>query len=302
MSQAQHNRSRRGQVVAFVTVLVVLGASAIGMGAAIRAFGLHLQKKPIYPSDNRVVSNIPRETQGWVAVGPDRLESAEVLDTLGTQNYLNRSYRQKNPPEGQRAARLELHLAYYTGMIDTVPHVPERCFVGGGLLQTDSAKVLDVPMDTSAWNVDERVPAEFAGEAGVIYSTRLDYTHGSAPGSRVRLPRDVTPDKPLRMRVSSFQQPGGGSVHAGYFFIANGGTVPNANDVRKLAFDLTSDYAFYVKVQVTSSTVDSSEQLVELTGDLLEGLLGELMLCVPDWVEVRAGNYPEDNPRRGDGA
>ncbi|MEQ8769657.1 MAG: exosortase-associated EpsI family protein [Phycisphaerales bacterium] len=294
--------SKRGQTVALVTVLGVLGASAIGMGAAIKAFGMHLQKKAIYPEGNRVVSNIPRETEGWIAVGPDRLESAEVLDTLGTQNYLNRSYRQKNPAEGERPERLELHLAYYTGMIDTVPHVPERCFVGGGLQQTNFAEVLDVPMDTSAWSVDDRVPAEFAGESGALYATRLGYEFASAPGSTVRLPRDVTPERPLRMRVSSFQQPGGGSLHAGYFFIANGGTAPNANDVRKLAFDLTSDYAFYLKVQVTSATVDSPEELAAAAGDLLDGLLGEIMLCVPDWVEVRAGNYPEDNPRRGGGA
>ncbi len=291
--------ARRSRLIALVTVLVVLGVSAVGMGAAIRAFGVHLQKKAIYPKDNRSVSSVPRETEAWVAVGPDRLESAEVLDTLGTQNYLNRSYVQKDPPEGTRAARLELHLAYYTGMIDTVPHVPERCFVGGGLQQTNFAQVLDVPLDPSGWDPAVGVPEDLTGEAGVLYTTRLGYRYSSAPGSKVHLPRDVTPESPLRMRISSFEMPGGGSVHAGYFFIANGGTAPNANDVRKLAFDLTSDYAYYVKVQVTSGTVSSPEELAELSGSLLDGLLGEIMLCVPDWVDVQTGRYPEDNPRRG---
>ena len=288
----------RAQAAAFVTVLAVLVASAVGMGAAIKAFKIHLQKRPIYAPQGRVVASIPRETASWAALGPDQIESVEVVEVLRTENYLNRNYARKGAVKGETPTVIDLHLAYYTGMIDTVPHVPERCFVGGGLQRTSLAQILPLELGSAQWSPDPSVPEEFAGEAGTLYTTRLDYEFGSAPGSRVRLPRDVTPDSPIRMRFSSYETPTGGKITAGYFFIANGGTVPNANDVRALAFDLTSDYAFYLKVQVTSTQAESPEQLAEWSADLLSELLGEIMLTVPDWVEVQTGRYPEDNPRR----
>ena len=100
------------------------------------------------------------------------------------------------------------------------------------------------------------------------------------------------------MMVSAFvDQQGQGRLYAGYFFVANGGTVASANDVRTLAFDLQSDYAFYLKVQVTSSTVSSKQDLTEHAGSLIGELMPEIMRCVPDWVEVQRGVYPDDNPR-----
>jgi hypothetical protein len=89
--------------------------------------------------------------------------------------------------------------------------------------------------------------------------------------------------------------------YAGYFFVANGGWVSSAEGVRLLAFDLRTKYAFYMKVQVTSvSGITSGEQLAKEAASLLDGLLPELMLCVPDWVEVEEGRYPE--PTRSDTA
>lgn len=288
--------------VAFGVALGLLGISALGMGTVQRVFAVHLQKEAIYPPGGRVLASLPRETPRWSALGSDRVESPDVVKVLGTSNYLTRLYaREEGQAEAPRVV-LDLHCAYYTGMIDTVPHVPERCFVGGGLQQADFAQVHDVPLDASAWRRDESVPPELAGEGGAIYTLRLPYhERSSAPGQRVRLPRGVTPERPLRMRISSFDFPDGRRLYAGYFFIANGGTAANARQVQALAFDLTSDYAYFLKVQITSSSVGSPEELARHAGSLLDDLLGEILMCVPDWVEVEQGRYPPDNPRR-DGA
>ena len=85
---------------------------------------------------------------------------------------------------------------------------------------------------------------------------------------------------------------------AGYCFIANGGWVSSAEGVRFLAFNLTDDYAYYLKVQVGSADVESPEELAGLAGSLLDDLLGELMTCVPDWPRVMGGQWPPDNPKR----
>jgi hypothetical protein len=74
--------------------------------------------------------------------------------------------------------------------------------------------------------------------------------------------------------------------------------VDSAEQVRLLAFNLTDDYAYYLKVQITSGGVESPQELASLAGSLLDDLLGEIMRCVPDWTEVRAGRYPPDHPRR----
>ncbi len=287
-----------GIKAARVGALAVLLASAVGMGAAIRAGGIHLRKIPIYPPENRQLANIPAETPGWVRLGVDVTESAEVLEVLKTENYVTRSYLKKGTGEGGTPAMvLEFHAAYYTGMIDTVPHVPERCFVGGGLQQSRASRVMDVEMPGASWVRDATVPEEFAGRSGSIYTVRLsnNSAYTTAPGVRVRLPREVGPNNPIRMRVSEYLLPSGQKYYAGYFFIANGGTVPNANDVRTLAFNLTDDYAYYLKVQVNSGTVGSVEELAEEASGLLDELIGEIMRCVPDWVDVEAGLYPAGN-------
>ncbi len=286
-----------GAVVAFgprpiraaaAVAVLVLGTAATGMQAAIRSYRLHLHKLPIYPPGDRQLTALPTRTPGWQRVGSDVVESPEIVEVLGTSNYVTRHYA-KQRGEGEEPLRLTLHAAYYTGMIDTVPHVPERCFVGGGLQQASFSKVLPLPLDASTWHPDPSVPPELGGEDGLVYTVRLAGPgYSDLPNGRVRLPSNVAPDRPFRMNVSEFSTPDGSSrLYAGYFFIANGGMVPTANEVRTLAFDLRSDYAFYCKVQVTGSQAASMEEFAEQAADLLDDLIGEIMRCVPDWTEVQ---------------
>jgi hypothetical protein len=289
----------------FLAGLLILGGSAVGLRAAVSAMDLYLTKRPIYAADNRVVQAIPAETQNWVRIGQDMQENQATLEELGTQNYLNRGYiaREVPGPLRERGWKdrpvLDLHLAYYTGMVEAVPHIPERCMVGGGWQVTEGSQTVPVPLESAMWVADGSVPADLSGR---VFTARLasNGRYTDAPGSRVRLPLDPAD---IRMRVTQFTEPvSGQSVYAGYFFIANGGTVPSAEQVRLLAFNLKDDYAYYLKVQVTSRQVSSAEELGVLTGMLMDDLLPEIMRCVPDWVEVRTGEYPADNPRRAGGA
>jgi len=281
---------------------MLIGAGAIG--TVITFFDIHMQKIAIYPKDNRPVSSIPNITAGWEQVGADQILGAEIVETLGTENYVSRNYLRTRDLDASNPIVVDFHAAYYTGMIDTVPHVPERCFVGGGLQQGDYSRVIELPMDTGSWRVDPTVPKEFAGLGGELYTVRLsnDPLYTDAPGKRVRLPRGVTPDSPIEMRVSEFIDPDGGKLYAGYFFIANGGTKANADDVRQLAFNLSDDYAYFLKVQVTGAKLESFDEFALYAGELVGELLGETMRCVPDWVDVQMGLYPEDNPRGQAGA
>lgn len=282
---------------AFFVALAILAISAGGFGRLITAYGIHLRKLPIQPPEGRLLITLPRETESWVQVGTDEVLDAEILDTLGTDNTISRVYVEKNPADPARPRALQLHTAYYTGMIDTVPHVPERCFVGGGLQKSSTTAVMELPVSMEEWIPDNSVPEELRGPLDAIYTAPTSWTYSDRRGLRVRMPRGIGPGRLPRMMVSEFRGSGESALFAGYFFVANGGTVASAEGVRTLAFDLTSDYAYYLKVQTTSTVVKSKEELMELSGSLIGEMFAEIMRCVPDWIEVETGRYPADNPR-----
>ncbi len=279
-----------GMVYAAVVAIVLLATSGAVLGISIRALGLYLQKSPIYPSTGLEMPDVPSETENWIKVGPDRFEDAETEDTLGTTNYVTRTYEEKDPADGGTPRRIDIHVAYYTGSIDTVPHIPERCFVGGGMQIGAGTSVVHLPLDDSRWIPMRDAPGVMDGRA---YTTTLARgVYSNRPGQRVLLPLDP---QQMQLRVTEFTIPGAPNLYAGYFFIVNGEHRSSAEGVRLLAFDLKTDYAYYLKVQFNSQNVESPEELAEVAAELLDDLLGELMLCVPDWAEVARGEWPEQS-------
>lgn len=292
MTTRGHNPFRSAAV--WVSLLV-LGGAAIALPAAVSTLRLRIDKKPIYPQSGLTLESMPAETESFIRVGTDVREEAEVENVLGTKNYVTRAYAEKNPAPGKQPRVLQFHAAYYTGAIDTVPHVPDRCFVGGGMQIGEILGNLQLPLNTSRWRKATDVPERWAGR---IWQVRLSNQYSGAPGTYVHLPRDADQTKLRTMKFIAEGQ----TLFAGYFFIANGGLAARSEDVRLLAFNLEDHYAYYVKVQFTCSGVETGEELVELAGRFLDEQYGEIMRCVPDWAEVEAGTYPPDNPKRPKGA
>lgn len=277
---------------AFLAALAIMLIAAVGFTTAVNVLGFNLKKLEIYPEGNRRVDAMPSETKGWIRLGIDRRETAEVETTLGTTNYVSRLMQRKT--EDGTGDVIDFHAAYYTGGIDTVPHVPDRCFIGGGMLISDNPVTLPLDVDKSGWVLDETVPEHLKGQ---IYTIRTSTTYSDLPGRRIRLPKNA---HDIKLRVMSFQDPmrPESKLYAGYFFIANGGLVTTAEEVRLLSFDLTTKYAYFLKVQFTSRSAESPEAFAKKAADLLSEYLPEIVRCVPDWVEVELGNYPPDNPLR----
>lgn len=291
---------------AFIVVMVILLGSGFGLTATVSRLKLYLQKLPIEAPVQ--VRSIPTETERWRQVGQDAIAEAAVLEKLGTSNYLTRVYVEKNPKDGARPRVLELHLAYYTGMVDTVPHVPERCMVGGGWSISGGPYVEPIKLDLDAMRVQEdlsasplNAPGQTASTAGstnaasasggrepVLTAPRGSFS--ASPGSRVRLASGV---KDAALRITKFSMPGSDqTMLAGYFFLANGGITDSAEGVRLLAFDLRSRYAYYLKVQISSQSLKTPAELAEMSRDFLQEVLPDIMTCVPDWTLVERGEYP----------
>lgn len=284
---------------AFLVGVAVLVGSAAALSFVVKALGAHLTKLPIYAAGDTAKQHTlpgefkgwPKEDTGWKQIGLDREMSPEEAEELGTKDTISRLYVEFGPGisgpgrEGRRPRAVQLHTAYYTGMIDTVPHVPDRCITAAGTAMDGAPREVPVPIDMSLLSLDPTADQT----AGPIYRIR-----NWELGRFVRLPRGI---ENLRMTVTPFKDGKSGErFYAGYFFIANGGVVASANGVRLLAFRLQDDYAYYLKVQFTSDDADSEEGLGVLAGEMLNNMLPELALRVPDWVEVQAGRYP---PKEG---
>lgn len=279
---------------ALVVSVVMLAAAALSIDAAISAAGIYLKKLPILPPANRQLRAVPSVTENWKQLGSDAILPKDVVETLGTENYISRNYQRRT---GEKSGQIvELHCAYYTGMVDTVPHVPDRCMVGHGWQILTSPEDVRVPLETAGWVADPDT-AGTGGNGSVVYTARTSNAYSDLKGARVRLPRGI---EELRFRTMPFQQETGNvQVFVGYFFVANGELATTAEQVRLKAFDLTDDYAYYLKVQVLGiKGVESREELAEAAASILGDMLPEMMRCVPDWVEVERGRYPADNPRR----
>ena len=286
-----------------VVPLAVLASSAVAVPTAVHFMGIRLKKEAIQAPGERRVQAIATETERWVRAGKDTIESPEMVEELGTSNYLTRTYIERHAQAGKPARVLGLHLAYYTGMIDTIPHVPERCMVGGGMQISAPARVMPLVFDRAEWRLDKTVEGEWAGKIYTAPTARGESKNedGSVrswsdrPGTRARMPRNIDE---AALRVTEFTDPKSNKkMYAGYFFIANGGMTASAENVRLLAFDYRDYYAYYLKVQISGQGFGSAEQVVEAAQSLLGELLPEIMRTVPDWVEVTAGRYPEGNPR-----
>lgn len=281
---------------AFVLSSTLLIGAAIGLQAIVSVGGFYMTKKAITPDTSEgaggiLLQGLPVKTMSWERQGSDSVMTKENLEELGTSNQVSRWYVKPAASKEEKPTAVELHGAYYTGMIDTVPHVPERCMVGAGWQLKTTWPDVKVPLKMERWRPKKDVAAELAGK--VMEAPLLNQY-----GAVVRwMPMPIGAED-LRLRVSEFSGPNGQKLFSGYVFIANGGLSTTAEGVRLLAFNLTDDYAYYLKVQFNSARASSPEELATQAGMLLDELFPDLMRCVPDWTKVVGGEYPSDNPRR----
>jgi hypothetical protein len=283
-------RFHRSVVAAFVALLVVFGIGFVTIPIVIAQLEIYLRKEAVPLVAD--LSTVPVPLGPWSrardAEGKpikDGTFGAEMIESLGTDKYLDRKYQSDGD-------LLIVHVAYYTGMIDDVPHVPERCWDAAGLSQSMVATILDIEIDYPGATTDG---SPVNGATGKPYPriSSIDAVGNVVP---VHLPIGDE-DGIVQMTVTEFENvPGDPSSRqvGGYFFIANGRIAPSARDVRFMAFDPSEKYAYYCKVQlsylgrlVTGEPEDAVVgRFLKAAEDILPRLIPEVMKCLPDWPEV----------------
>jgi Protein of unknown function (DUF3485) len=280
-------RFTRSIVPAYVALLATLAAGGLGLRAAMRSLDVYLRKEPVPLRAD--LGSIPTALGRWQKLGDDQLMDAAMVESLGTDKYLTRTYALDGDAS---KGVMTLHLAYYTGMIDTVPHIPERCWGAGGLVQVGEPTklALDLPGTRSIPDAGPRNAA--TGEPYPVAEVTDPVTRVT---DRVALPLGEP-----AMTLTTFQDRKASRIEqlGGYFFIANGRCTPTTFGVRGLAFNMSDRYAYYCKVQLSArypvGDTPSSVAFKAQAEDFLTQLLPHLMRRLPDWPAVerrsRGGN------------
>jgi hypothetical protein len=129
----------------FLACVVILGASAAGLEATVRILGLEFRKQPI-PLRRPLDQLDPAKLLPRYQLAASHSLNPDVLDELGTDQYLNATLRDTSRGENDPLALARVFITYYTGDPDQVPHVPDVCYLGSGFERRSSDKLyLDVP-------------------------------------------------------------------------------------------------------------------------------------------------------------
>ncbi|MEM9345123.1 MAG: exosortase/archaeosortase family protein [Planctomycetota bacterium] len=286
-------------VIGGLLVVAILGQTTV-----INATGVALNKLPL-PLRHGIALSFPDQAGDWELLHLEPSLNKSVEDELGTTEYFTRYY--VNNEAGQYAdvinvqtlndepgGRLvgwdgdvmpgeiaKVHVAYYTGMLDTIPHVPDKCWLAAGS-EMVFRDVITLKLSRDDYKPDQNHPGHVLTE-----STGFD--------EPVRLPTDEVEVVIFTGRdIKS-----GREMTAMYFFLANGRVMASNHEVR-FSFNMKDRYSYYCKAEVmfpgiTISGADDQEAIDKMTRhatDLLSDLMPEVMACLPDWTEVQSGEYP----------
>jgi hypothetical protein len=158
-------------------------------------------------------------------------------------------------------------VTYYTGLVDTVAHIPDRCYVADGYEPTSYT--------SPTWNVGQ---AATGGGDGKLQVRLINF-------------EDAAPD---RAAVTK---------NVAYFFHCNGAFESDPiYGVRVRLQNLFERRGYYAKVELmtisprgdrmASADVQAgdSDQAGRIMTDFLSFAMPEVLKCLPDWKAVNAAN------------
>ena len=132
-------RFRRSVIAAYCCACAVMILGAAGFRVAVERLNVFVVKKPV--ELRGPLATIPPTLGSWRRVGEDTIFGAALVEELGTTQYLDRTYALDGDPEQGIAS---VHVAYYTGAIDDVPHIPERCWDAAGMVRGSTVMGVNV--------------------------------------------------------------------------------------------------------------------------------------------------------------
>lgn len=257
----------------FLAACLILLVAAVGLNASVSFLKLHFKKVPVELT--RPLALIPERIGPWVQISQNATLDPEMLDVLGTDKYLFRTYADtriagndiaeqfKDLTPMQRyqkewelrkinpGAVVNFAVTYYTGMVDTVAHVPDRCYVADGY-----------------------EPSQFE---------EVDWRIIRPAGASI-----TDPLQPVRVRYINFEdQSGTGKISrsVSYFFKVNNQYESGPLGVRRRLADLGEKFGYYCKIE-TMTLMNDHPASARVQTDFLTHAMPEVEKCMPDWEKV----------------
>ncbi len=261
----------------FLIAVIILAAAAIGLNTAVSALQLSFKKESVPLVQE--LTTIPEQVGDWLQVSKDEPLPHDVADALATDQYIFRDYVNTKlltktdlaEFEGKTATERKVILArlqsyhpeavinmavtYYTGGVDTVAHIPDRCYIADGFQPSN--------YETPAWDVG---PAHLG----------------------------PNPNGPIDVRFINFEdQTTQGRVtrHVAYFFFTNGHYESDPIGVRETLQNLRYKHGFYSKIELMNIVKDSAES-EQVMKSFLTAALPHVEKCLPDWNSVEGVSVP----------
>jgi hypothetical protein len=147
---------------AFLICAAILAMAGGGMSVAIKSFGIYLKKDP-WPLKKSLDLLDEEGLAPYKVVSKDKIESEDVVESLGTKDYIQWVLEDLDAPANSAVRYCSLFITYYE-LPDKVPHVPEECYMGSGFQRLASDSV------TLGLGTQE-IPARYL----VFISTGSDY-------------------------------------------------------------------------------------------------------------------------------
>jgi len=281
-------KKRTGSVpLNFLLAVLVLTAAAMGLNGATQYMQLHFKKQPVTIAVP--LKEISSKLGPWMQVSKDEPLEGDVEAALGTKEYIFRDYvnvdladpvllkRLDEPIKDKKTGEMRpltsnerhmllyqiikvrpdavvnLAVTYYTGLVDTVAHIPDRCYIADGYEPSEYT--------TETWATSPH-PSEVRF---------INFEDQSGNG---KLSRCVA----YFFRVNDMytSDPVGTPMHPG---------------VRMRLQDLREKYGFYSKVELMMTTKDRAVAAATMTS-FLSYALPEIEKCYPDWKKVTAPASP----------
>lgn len=270
IAPVQSSAGRRRLDVGFLVVAAVLLAAAIGLNATVQSLQLSFRKQPV--SLQAPLKEIAPRFGPWVQVSADERLPYEIEETLAANEYVFRDYvDSRRVPEkvirefegktaGQRRAMLDairekmpeavmyMAVTYYTGMVDTVAHIPDRCYIADGFEPSE--------YDIKRW-------ACFESRGDDRSAARFIHFEDNVPGRRA-ISRNVA-----------------------YFFHVNGRYTNDPLDVRATLQNLLEQHGYYAKIELMTLLNDRA-RAAAVMDDFLSHALPAVEKSLPDWQAVKA--------------
>jgi hypothetical protein len=215
-------------------------------------------------------STRPSDSDSAVERAADTARSAYVAAAPDKQiTMINDSLRDKTPAERKALVSelemknhsgdvIHLGLTYYTGLVDTVAHIPDRCYIADGYEPSS----YDIP----TWQLGPDANGKMFPLA-----VRFISFQDSTGNNRV-------------------------SKCVAYVFHANGKYESDPLGVRSTLEDLTERYGYYSKIELMTLVPKglATEHDIALTSQAMTEFLTaarpQIELCLPDWQKVKSGH------------